>query len=173
MEIQVLGEPVQFIAVGHAGHVQRGLVQRAEQDGIRAAGGGQAQRHLQGVQAVAAAHHAGLAARKRPFGGTAEVVEQRDLVGEFQLVQGGHRPVGKLATGYLHALAHFRLVGDQQHPGPAAHFGLGQQPGDQLRADAGGVAQDHGDSGKAGIAHAVVLMSVAPCGSRRAEGWVR
>src|SRR3989344_7255294 len=64
VEIQQLGEPVQLIVVGHAGHVQRGLVQRPEQYCVGGPGFGQAQRFFQRVEAVATANDAGLAARK-------------------------------------------------------------------------------------------------------------
>ncbi|MNO69238.1 hypothetical protein D3C76_600890 [compost metagenome] len=82
MEIQQLGEPVQLIVVGHAGHVQRSLVQRPEQYRVGGPGLGQAQGDFQGVEAVATANDTGLAAGKFTEGVAAKIVEQRCVVSE-------------------------------------------------------------------------------------------
>ncbi|VFT48495.1 Uncharacterised protein [Pseudomonas aeruginosa] len=67
-------------------------------------------------------------------------------VGEIQGLQRVDAPVGEFAAGDAHAAAHFRFVGDQHDVRLLAHLGVGQQAGDQFRADAGRIAQDHGQS---------------------------
>ncbi|MNF85511.1 hypothetical protein D3C84_679100 [compost metagenome] len=147
VEIQQLGKPVQFVVVRHAGHVQRGLVQRPEQDRIGGPGFGQAQGLLQRVEAVATANHTGLAAREFTDRLTAKVVEQWRVIDKLQRLQSLHATIRKLGPGDAHATTHFGFVGDQDHVGLAAHVGLGEQACNQLRANARRVTEDHGDSG--------------------------
>ncbi|MNX75165.1 hypothetical protein D3C86_1066260 [compost metagenome] len=166
MEIQQLGEPVQLVTVGHAGHVQRGFVQRAEQYRISGAGLGQAQGFFQGVEAVATADHTGFAARKLTDGVATKVIEQRRVIDECQMLQGLDATIGKLHPGDAHASTHFRFVGNQDHISLAAHFGLAEQAGDQLRADARRVPKDHRDGG---FAHASLLKG-SGCARSMAQG---
>ncbi|MNL39739.1 hypothetical protein D3C87_1620350 [compost metagenome] len=147
METQQLGEPVQLVVVRHAGHVQRGLVQRPEQDRIGGAGFGQAQGLFQSIEAVATANHTGFAAWELTNGVTTKVIEQRRVIDKLQLVQRLHTAIGKFSAGDAHAATHLRLVGDQDHVGLVAHFRLGEQTCDQLRTDARRVTKDHGDGG--------------------------
>ncbi|MCY1548695.1 hypothetical protein D9M68_848200 [compost metagenome] len=153
--------------------MQRGLVQRAEEDRVGAAGLGQFQRYRQGIQAVAAADRTRLAAREVALGRAAIRIEQRRVGGEIQRLQRVDAAVGKLAAGDPHAVTHFRFVGDQHHVCLAAHVRLGQQSGDQFRTDAGGIAQHHGQARKGIVAHAVVLISGDACSRRMASGTVR
>ncbi|MNT72026.1 hypothetical protein D3C72_2105860 [compost metagenome] len=73
--------------------------------------------------------------------------EQGRVIAKLERLQRVDGAIGELATGDLHAQAHFRFVGDQQYLRLGTHGGLGEQAGDQLGADAGRVTQDHGDTG--------------------------
>ncbi len=145
-EPQALGEPVQLVAVVHAGHVQRGLVQRAEEDRVGPAAAGQFEGQREGFQAVAATDGARFAAWELVPALAEPGMQQWRGVGEIQGFQRVDAPVGEFAAGDAHAAAHFRFVGDQHDVRLLAHLGVGQQAGDQFRADAGRIAQDHGQS---------------------------
>ncbi|MCY1235670.1 hypothetical protein D9M72_482940 [compost metagenome] len=144
MVAKLLGKPVQLIAVRHAGGVQRALVQRPEQDRVGLARLRQLQCQRQRSQAVAPALGTGFGARIRRALRQLPVVQARlAIVGKGGRIGLGQR---QLDACDPHAVAPFVAVGDQQDLGLRGGRGVGQQPGDQFGADAGGVAQHHGDS---------------------------
>ncbi|MNX86537.1 hypothetical protein D3C86_1184230 [compost metagenome] len=87
VEIQVLGEPVQLVAMGHARHVQRGLVQRAKQQCVSEPLLSQAQTCFQSVQTVLTTDSTGLGTRELALRRAAVLIEQRGVITEVQGLQ--------------------------------------------------------------------------------------
>ncbi|MNG25293.1 hypothetical protein D3C84_1101260 [compost metagenome] len=84
MEIQVLGEPVQLVAMRHARHMQRGLVQRTKQQRVSASLLSQAQTCFQSVQTVLTADGTGLGTRELAARRAAVLIEQRGVITEVE-----------------------------------------------------------------------------------------
>ncbi|MNZ74966.1 hypothetical protein D3C78_934330 [compost metagenome] len=87
MEVQVLGKPVQLVAMGHARHVQRGLVQRAKQQCVSGPLLSQAQTCFQSVQTVLTANGTSLGTRELALRCAAILIEQRGVITEIQGLQ--------------------------------------------------------------------------------------
>ncbi len=155
---QDLGEPVGLVGMADAGQVQPVLVQRREAHAVGDAGDGELGGLAQRVERVAPAIGGGDRPLEGRLRGAAIVEQHRHAGGEGRTTLLGEAVV-EAHPGDPHALLQLAAIGDQQDVGGSAILFAGQQAGDDLRADAGGIAEGEGDAGLHGL-----LLQTAHCG---------